>query len=180
MSLVPVDCSDQTSGSSRWQTYGADTRTPSGKITKETYLALRQPPLSPPTWIFGPAWTLLYGTMGYAAYRATNVGLSTFSSVETIATTKQAATLYTIQLALNLAWTPLFFGAKKPVAASVDILALLGASGYLTYLWGSVDEVSGYLMAPYLAWLGFATYLCVGIGYLNDWDLKPKDLSKSA
>jgi benzodiazapine receptor len=74
---------------------------------------------------------------------------------------QQGATLYTIQLGLNLIWMPLFFGLGRPIEASVDILALSGVTGYLAYIWGKVDPVCGYLLAPYLAWLGYATYLCV-------------------
>lgn len=46
------------------------------KETQATYLALRQPPLRPPPWIFGPVWTLLYGAMGYAAHRAWTEGVN--------------------------------------------------------------------------------------------------------
>jgi benzodiazapine receptor len=56
---------------------------------------------------------------------------------------------------------PLFFVAERPVAASVDVVALLGTAGYLTYVWSKVDKMAAWIMAPYLGWLGFATYLCV-------------------
>lgn len=58
-------------------------------------------------------------------------------------------------------WTPLFFGLKRPVEATVDIVALTGTVGYLTYVWSGVDEVAAWGLAPYLGWLSFATYLCV-------------------
>ncbi|KAK4545659.1 hypothetical protein LTR36_002612 [Oleoguttula mirabilis] len=148
------------------------------KETQKTYLALRQPPLRPPPQVFGPAWTALYGLMGYAAYRAYSTGMGSFDAKKVLLT-KQGATLYTVQLALNLIWMPLFFQFKRPVAATVDIVALTGITGYLTYIWGQVDEVAGYCLMPYLAWLGFATYLTVGVGYLNDWDLKEKEVPKS-
>jgi translocator protein len=77
------------------------------------------------------------------------------------ATTQQGATLYTVQLGLNLLWMPLFFVAERPVAASVDVVALLGTAGYLTYVWSKVDKMAAWIMVPYLGWLGFATYLCV-------------------
>ena len=80
-------------------------------------------------------------------------------------------TIYSIQLAVNLIWTPLFFVAKRPVPATIDILALVSLNGYLTYLYSSVNEVSAWLQVPYLAWLSFATYLCIGTSALNDWDL---------
>lgn len=137
--------------------------------TQETYRRIKQPPLHPPAWLFGPVWTALYATMGYTAFRAWTTGTSSLNP-ETVTLAKQGATLYTIQLGLNLAWMPLFFGFYRPVAATADIVALGGVVGYLTYVWGQVDETCGWLLAPYLGWLGFATYLCAGAGYLNDWD----------
>ena len=78
-----------------------------------------------------------------------------------VALAKQGATLYTIQLALNLIWMPLFFGLKRPIEATVDIVALTGVTGYLAYIWSQVDEVSTWALVPYLGWLSFATYLTV-------------------
>lgn len=69
--------------------------------------------------------------------------------------------MYTIQLGLNLVWMPLFFQLKRPIEATADIILLTGVTGYLTYIWGQVDEVAAWAMAPYLIWLGFATYLSV-------------------
>jgi benzodiazapine receptor len=104
--------------------------------------------------------------MGYSAYRAYETGMSPFSSTEKHLLTKQGATLYTIQLGLNLVWMPLFFVAKRPIEATVDIVVLTGVTGYLAYVWGQVDSTAGWALAPYLGWLGFATYLTVGVGYL--------------
>ncbi|KAK3208346.1 hypothetical protein GRF29_77g433098 [Pseudopithomyces chartarum] len=140
--------------------------------TQNTYRALRQPPLNPPAWLFGPVWTSLYATMGYVAHRAWTAG-TTSANPATVSLAKQGATLYTIQLGLNLIWMPLFFRLNRPIAAAFDILALGGTVSYLTYIWGQVDETSGWLLAPYLGWLGFASYLCVGVGYLNNWDITP-------
>jgi translocator protein len=72
------------------------------KESQKTYLALKQPPFRPPPWIFGPAWTVLYGLMGYSAYRAYNTGTNPLASAEKLLLTKQGATLYTVQLGLNL------------------------------------------------------------------------------
>lgn len=112
--------------------------------------------------------------MGYAAHRAWMTGTSPLNSTDLIRTTRHGATVYSAQLALNLIWTPLFFGLKLPIVSLVDIVALLGTNVYLTNLWSEVDQVSAYCMLPYLGWLGFATYLCAGVGYLNNWDLKGK------
>ncbi|KAI8718791.1 hypothetical protein NCS52_00659100 [Fusarium sp. LHS14.1] len=146
--------------------------------TQKTYLSLKKPSLHPPPWLFGPVWTVLYGVMGYAAYRAANIGLSPFSSPDTIRTARQAMTLYSVQLGLNLLWTPLFFGLHRPIEASVDIITLVGVNGYLTYLYSSIDSVAAWCQVPYLGWLGFATYLCTSIGYLNNWDLSGKEVPK--
>lgn len=58
---------------------------------------------------------------------------------------------------------PLFFTFKRPVEATVDIVALTGVAGYMTYVWSQIDEVSGYFLAPYIGWLSFATYLSVSL-----------------
>ena len=149
------------------------------KSTQRTYLAIKQPPLRPPPQVFGPVWTILYGLMGYSAYRAWTSGMSSFNPTTRELTKvgtkdesgaqptnktsfhQQGATLYTIQLALNLIWMPLFFHFKRPVEATVDIALLTGVTGYLTYIWGQVDTVAGWALVPYLAWLGFASYLTV-------------------
>lgn len=115
--------------------------------------------------------------MGYASHRIATIGLSSVSPA-VVETAQSSLTLYTIQLGLNLAWMPLFFVAKRPVEASVNIVTLLGLNGYLAYVWGSIDEVAGWCQVPYLGWLGFATYLCVGAGHLNDWDLQEKEVKK--
>jgi benzodiazapine receptor len=56
---------------------------------------------------------------------------------------------------------PLFFGLKRPIEATADIVALIGVTGYLTYVWSGVDNVAAWAMVPYLGWLGFAAYLSV-------------------
>lgn len=90
-------------------------------------------------------------------------------SPRTINLTKHGATLYGIQLGLNLMFMPLFFSWKRPVAATVDIFALTGVAGYMTYLWSQVDEVAGYFLAPYVGWLGFASYITVSSSMTTNW-----------
>ncbi|EMC93674.1 hypothetical protein BAUCODRAFT_150953 [Baudoinia panamericana UAMH 10762] len=148
------------------------------KKTQKTYMEIRQPPLRPPPQVFGPVWTALYGLMGYAAHRAWTTGITSFDINKTNLA-KQGATLYTIQLGLNLIWMPLFFYFGRPIEATIDIVALTGITGYLTYIWGQVDETAGWCLVPYLGWLGFATYLCAGAGYLNNWDFSKKQKAKS-
>lgn len=83
------------------------------------------------------------------------------------------------RLGLNLIWMPLFFSLKRPILATVDIIALTGTVSYLTYIWGQVDSVAAWALAPYVGWLGFATYLSAGVGYLNDWNISDKEVEKS-
>jgi translocator protein len=142
--------------------------------TQKTYMDLKQPPFRPPPQVFGPVWTLLYGLMGYGAYRAWNVGMSSLDPFK-VEDARRGATLYTVQLALNLLWMPLFFYMKRPVEATADIFALTGTVGYLTYIWNKVDPIASYCLMPYLGWLGFASYLTVGVSHLNEWDLKGKE-----
>ncbi|OQO04347.1 hypothetical protein B0A48_10958 [Cryoendolithus antarcticus] len=132
---------------------------------------VRRFPGNPPAWLFGPAWTALYGFTGLSAHLAWTNGANSLSPA-TSSLAKQGATLYTIQLGLNMLFMPLFFGYNRPVEALVDIVTLTGLNGWLIYVWGQVDQRSGWLLAPYLGWLSFATYLCAGTGYLNDWDLR--------
>lgn len=135
------------------------------------YKALKQPPLRPPPWIFAPVWTALYGLMGYAAHSAWTNGMASMNP-RIVEDTRRAATLYTVQLVLNQAFMPLFFGFGRPVEALVDISTLTACVGYLTYIWSKVDNTATYCMLPYCAWLGFATYLTAGTGYLNNWSFK--------
>jgi translocator protein len=141
--------------------------------TKKTYFALKQPPYRPPPSVFGPVWTGLYALMGYAANRAWTVGMaSAIPSV--VENTRIGTTLYSIQLGLNLVWMPLFFVKGWPIPATLDIVALAGTVGYIKYLWGKIDDTASYCLMPYLGWLGFATYLCVGVGHLNGWNFQDK------
>ena len=133
--------------------------------------------------MFGPVWTVLYGVTGYAAHRGIGAALGSARSGGAAART--AATLYTAQLGLNLAWMPLFFGLRRPALALADIAALLGANGYLAWLFfapaergglGLPDSVAAWCYVPYVAWLGFAAYLNLGVGYLNGWDISDEAL----
>ncbi|KAI9927039.1 hypothetical protein ASPWEDRAFT_46504 [Aspergillus wentii DTO 134E9] len=137
--------------------------------TKDKYYALRQPPLYPPPWLFAPVWTTLYGMMGYAAHHAFTTASP---AVDDLTTTGQ--TLYTTQLVLNNIWMPLFFGMRRPALALADILLLGGNVAALMGVWWKTDKTAFWLMAPYAAWLGYATYLNASLGVLNDWTIGKK------
>jgi tryptophan-rich sensory protein len=115
------------------------------------YRSLRKPPFQPPSWVFGPVWTLLYGLIATSGYRV-------WKSPPGKARTRALA-LWGTQLALNGAWTPLFFGAKRKRAAFVDLLALLGVVAAYTEVARKVDKPAAAIVLPYLGWLGFAGLL---------------------
>lgn len=147
---------------------------PSKDDVELKYEAMKQPPLRPPPWVFGPVWTILYILMGYGAHTAWMNGMASMNP-RVVEDTRRGATLYTIQLVLNQLFMPLFFGLGRPVEALVDIVALTGSVAYLTYIWKKVDSVAAWCLVPYVAWLSFATYLTAGTGYLNGWSFKKRD-----
>ena len=80
---------------------------------------------------------------------------------------RSALGIYTAQLGVNLLWTPLFFGRRNPRASLLDIGILGGLVAGMTLMFGEVDRVAGLLCLPYLAWIGFASYLNYSIVKLN-------------
>lgn len=114
------------------------------------YRGLRQPSWAPPGAAFGPVWTVLYLLMGLAAWLVSRRG----GSAE-----RGALRLWGVQLALNAAWTPLFFGANARGAALVDIVAMWVAIAATTAAFFARRTAAGALMLPYLAWVTFATAL---------------------
>ena len=128
--------------------------------TSAWYLALAKPAFQPPGWVFGPAWTLLYALMGIAAWRVWSSGAAARDK-------RRALTFFGIQLALNAAWTPVFFGAHWIGAALVILLLLwLFLVGTMA-AFRRVDPIAMWLLLPYLAWVTFATILNAAILNLN-------------
>ncbi len=124
------------------------------------YAGLNKPSFSPPGWIFGPVWTTLYILMGVAAWlvwlrRAEHAGV------------KLALAIFVIQLALNLAWSYLFFGLRSPLAAFVDLVALWLAILITIVAFGRILTAAAALLIPYLLWVSFAGVLNFTIWHLN-------------
>jgi len=115
------------------------------------YREQRKSPLNPPDKVFAPVWLTLYTLVGVAGYRVWRAPRS--SKRET------ALRLWVVQLALNTAWSPIFFGAKKPVISFVDLLALVAAQFAFVRSAKDVDRTAAALFAPYIAWVLFAGYL---------------------
>ena len=115
------------------------------------FRALRKAPAQPPGSVFAPVWFVLYGAMAFSAWRVWRAPASAARS--------RALALWGTQLALNAAWTPLFFGLRRPIAALVDLSALDVAAGAYAVEAVKVDRGAAAVIVPYLGWLGFATYL---------------------
>ena len=127
---------------------------------QEWYPSLTKPPFNPPSWVFGPVWTLLYVMMGVAAYVVWQKGWE--SEVVRV-----ALGLYLIQLILNGFWSILFFGMQSPGIAFVEILILWLAIAATVFWFWRVSPVAGILLLPYGAWVSFAALLNGSLWILN-------------
>jgi tryptophan-rich sensory protein len=124
------------------------------------YGQLTKPFFTPPDWIFGPVWTILYLLMAISFFIVWNKGVN-YPKV------KQAIGCFLIQLALNAAWTPLFFGFHLILTAFIEIVILWLAILITFYAFKRVSTYAAILLIPYLAWVGFAVILNGSIWYLN-------------
>ena len=123
------------------------------------YPTLTKPAFTPPAWLFGPVWTLLYVLMGIALWRIWRS--------PTGGGRRLALGLFAVQLILNAAWSLLFFEARSPALAAIDIVLLWLSIAWLIRASLGVDRRSAILLAPYLAWVSFAAVLNVAILLLN-------------
>ena len=122
------------------------------------FAGLKKPSGQPPRIAFPLVWTFLYGAMGYAAHlTASHVNTPFIGDAA-----RDNLQLQYIQFGLNMLWTPLFFGAKKPVLGLINITALLGTTIKITKDLRGIDTTAYYLYLPYCAWLAYATYLNAG------------------
>jgi benzodiazapine receptor len=121
------------------------------------YANLNKPTWSPPNWLFGPVWTILYVAMAVAAWMVwQKSGLM-----------ERPMKLFVLQLSLNAAWSVIFFGLRSPGAAFAEIVALwLAILATLVEFW-KVAPAAGWLFVPYLAWVCYAAALNLSIFRLN-------------
>jgi tryptophan-rich sensory protein len=117
------------------------------------YAEADKPWFTPPDWVFGPVWTVLYVAMAVAVWLAWRAGGPTL--------------IWWVQLAINLAWTPVFFGLEWLWAGLVVIVALIGAIVATILAFRPWSRAAAMLMAPYLAWVLYATALNAGVAALN-------------
>ncbi len=117
---------------------------------------LTKPPFNPPNAVFAPVWTTLFALMAVAAWMVWRRGPAGL-----------ALTFHAVQLALNLAWSTLFFGLHAPGLALLEIGALiLAVAGTIIAFW-RVRPGAGALLVPYLLWVGFAAVLNFELWRLN-------------
>lgn len=123
------------------------------------YASLQKPSWNPPAWIFGPVWTVLYTLMALCAWLVWRRGGWTAQ--------RGPLRLFLFQLALNAAWTPLFFGLHQPGWALLDILLLLAAIAATIRAFWPIHRPAALLLLPYLAWIAFATLLNFTLWRMN-------------
>lgn len=123
------------------------------------YSTLTKPPFSPPNWLFGPAWTILYILMGVAFYL---IWTSKNSKEQ-----EYAIKLFLIQLVLNALWSIVFFGLRNPLLGFIDIIALWVVILLTIRAFSPISRTASYLLWPYLAWVTFAAILNLSIVFLN-------------
>lgn len=123
------------------------------------YAGLAKPAFNPPNWLFGPVWTALYLMMAFAAWWVWRARGEEDAQA--------ALGAWALQLALNLGWSFLFFGARRIGAALIEIPLLLAAILATLALFWRIDRTAGWLLVPYAAWVGFATVLNAALWRLN-------------
>ena len=122
----------------------------------EWYPALNKPWWTPPSWLFGPAWTVLYILMAVAAWLVWKTGNA-----------RTAMILFFAQLLLNFAWSLLFFGARSPGLGLIDVTAMWLAIAATIFAFAFRSRLAAFLMVPYLCWVSFAAALNAAIFLMN-------------
>lgn len=124
------------------------------------YATLVKPALNPPSFIFGPVWTMLYALMGIAAFLIWNKGMGRPG-------VSKALSVFGIQLLLNATWSIVFFGLQNPAWAFLNIVAMWSAIVWTMVLFYRISKPAMWLLVPYILWVSFASYLNLGIWLLN-------------
>jgi tryptophan-rich sensory protein len=123
------------------------------------YQQLNRPDWTPPDWLFGPVWTVLYATMGIAAWMVWRR--------HGLAGARGALSVFLLQLVMNALWSVQFFGMQRPGLALAELLLLwLAILGTVMLFWHK-NALAGLLLLPYLAWVSFAGALNLAIWQLN-------------
>lgn len=124
------------------------------------YASLSKPWFSPPNWLFGPVWTILYILMGLSLYLIIKDGI-------TGRDTKYAVGYFGAQLIMNLLWSYIFFGFHSPTGGVVVIIILILLILATIHSFRRINQNAAFLLLPYLCWTGFAMILNLTIMTLN-------------
>ena len=116
------------------------------------YDELKTPPFQPPGWVFTPVWTTLFVLLAVATWQVARRGSA-----------RIALTLYAVQLAMNVAWSLLFFALHNPPWALINIAVLDLVVVAMVFAYGRIHRASGWMIVPYAIWLGLATAINVSI-----------------
>jgi benzodiazapine receptor len=131
-------------------------------VLDDWYYALVQPAWKPPDWLFGPAWTLLFGLMawsGVIAWRA--------AETQPAQTRQRLLGLWALNALLNVGWSLLFFKLQKPTLAVIEVSLLWGSIILLIWHLRPYARKAAWLLWPYLAWVSFAALLNAAVVRLN-------------
>ncbi|MFC1768622.1 TspO/MBR family protein [Nanoarchaeota archaeon] len=120
------------------------------------YVDLVKPSFNPPSWLFGPVWTILYMLMGISLY------LVWIKKVHV-----KAFVAFGVQMVLNALWSVLFFGLQNTFFAFIEIIFLWMAILVTIYFFYKINKISAYLLIPYILWVSFASVLNLSIYLLN-------------
>ena len=125
----------------------------------QAFAALRQPPLSPPGWLFPVVWTILYVLMG--------IGMAIVWRETSGRERRRATEAWALQLAVNFFWTILFFRLEARLLAFFWLVLLLVLAARMARIFEQHSRLAAQLQLPYLAWLAFAGYLNFAVWLLN-------------
>ena len=124
------------------------------------YRDLRKPALQPPNWLFGPAWTLILGLAAWSAVVAWNAAPDHAARVSVII-------LFSTNAVFHALWSPLFFRARRPDLALIEVVFLWSSLVALVIGLWPISHFASALIVPYLAWVSFASWLNSAIVRLN-------------
>jgi tryptophan-rich sensory protein len=140
-------------------TAGVGARATTPALNSRWYRRLDKPPWQPPGPVFGPVWTVVYALIAASMLAVRRHGGEDAQ--------RPLFLLYGTNLALNLAWTLIFFRGRSPLAAGVEILALEGTTVALVVRAWPASRLAALLLVPYALWLAFATALTWAISARN-------------
>ena len=123
------------------------------------YAGLVKPSFNPPNWIFAPVWSALYLLMAFAVWRVARLPSTPARSV--------ALTLFFLQLALNAAWSWMFFAAHSPLLGLVDIIPQFFVIVATIIAFARLDRMAAWALLPLTAWVGYASVLNAALWWLN-------------